>query len=1043
MLDRLIHLIVRGRTLVLFACVGFFGYGLIRFAQLNVEAFPDVTNLMVQVIAIFPGQAAEEVERQVSLPLERELTGIPKMIGIRSLSVYGLSTVTLTFEDDVDVYFARQQVAERLANVELPEGVKPALGPLYTPVGEIYRFTVESERHSPLERRTYEDWVVEKHLRQVPGVVDVVTYGGFQKQLEVHVDPVRLRAYGLSLGQVFDAISQSNVNAGGGYLQHGEQERVVRAIGLLRSADDIKDVVLAAKGGTPVTVRDVAEVIEGNVLRRGGAGRNESPEVVEGIVLMRKGENPSLVLDGVRKKVDELNTKILPEGMQVVPFYDRTWLIGRTLSTVGKNLLEGAILVIAVLYIFLRSLRGALIVALVIPFAMLTAFVLLYHRGMPANLISMGAIDFGMLVDAGIVLLESIHRNLRHRKARGKHEIHLAIIAGGREVFRPTLFSMAIIISAMLPILTLERVEGRIFAPLAYTYCSALLGALVFATLLVPSCTSLYRNTENLEHEPKWILWLKERYGSALRWVMRGRWIAIGFAALLLGGTFFLAGQVGKEFLPELNEGDIYVTATLPNSISLQEGVRLADEMRRITRSFPETSDVLSQIGRPEDGTDSGQVNNVTLHVKLQAEEDWKTGRSKERLVEEMRSALGAIPGILYNFSQPIVDNVLENISGVIGQISVKAFGMNHEKNSRAAEEVKRVLEKVPGSVDVALFKSGRIPQLQIRIDRAKAKRYGVTVASLQRVVEMALQGKIASYFWEGEWKFPILVRLRERERDSATAIAQIPVDTATGSRVPLSELADIRGQYGRMAIFRESNSPFVALKANVQGRDLGGWVEEAQAAVKDKIKLPDGVYLVWGGEFENQQRAMKRLSLVVPISIAIMFGLLVMALGSFRSAILILMNAPFAFIGGIVSLYLTGVHLSVSAAIGFIALFGQAVLDGTIMVTYINQMRREGKPLAEAVVGGATIRMPTVLMVALLAGLGLVPAATSHAMGAETQRPIALVVTGGLVSATLLTLFVLPALYGLFETEKSWRKRAKHAEESAISPSELEGPAE
>lgn len=1024
MLEALLNLAVKRRTAVLVACLAFFVYGVACFLDLKIEAFPDVTNLQVQLIALVPGQAAEEVERQVTLPLERELNGLPGQIGIRSISVFGLSQVTLTFDDNTDVYFARQQVGERLTKVELPEGITATLGPLYTPVGEIYRYTLESPRHGTMELRTYQDWVVERHLRQVPGVVDLVTFGGSQRQIEVHVDPVRLRAYSLTLAQVHESLSKSNMNAGGGYLPRGEQEFVVRGLGRIESIEDVKNAVISTKTGTPVLVRDVARVIEGAVLRRGGAGRNENHETVEGIVLMRKGENASNVLKGVRAKVEELNEKILPKPMRLVPFYDRSWLTNRTLATVGKNLLEGAALVIGVLYLFLASFRGALLSALIIPFSMLTAFVFLYHRGMPANLISMGSIDFGMLVDAAVVLIESIHRHLAHKKARNPHDIQVAIIAGAREVIRPTLFSMAIIIAALLPILTLQRVEGRIFAPLAYTFCTALLGALVFAVLLIPAGTSFYRKTESLEHEPRWLAWLKRVYGRSLVVVIRARWLTVGVALAILGGALYLGSHLGAEFLPELNEGDIYITALLPNSVSLDEGVKLTTRMRKVVRTYPETTDVLSQIGRPEDGTDSAQVNQVTMHVKLAPDEDWTTGRSKEALIDAMRTDLESIPGVMFNFSQPIVDNVMENISGVIGMVSVKAFGPDPEKLAGVADGVKRAIESVQGAVDVGLFKSGSLPQLQVKVDRAKMGRYGVYVAELQKTLEMALSGKTATYYWEGEWKFPVVVRLRSNARDNIADIERLPVDTGSGQRVPLSELAKVSVEFGRMAVFRESNSPFVAIKANVRGRDLAGWVAEAQAKVASAVKLPEGVYLVWGGEFENQQRAMARLAIIVPASLGVIFALLVMALASVRSALLILVNAPFALIGGIVALYLTNVHLSVSAAVGFIALLGQAVLNGVILVSYINDLRKRGRSITEAVLEGATVRLPTVLMTALLAGFGLVPAALSHAMGSETQRPIALVVTGGLISATLLTLFVLPALYGVFETDKAFKKR-------------------
>jgi cobalt-zinc-cadmium resistance protein CzcA len=1015
MLNRLIDWALGHRTAVIVGAVLIAVVGFISFRSLPIEAFPDVTDTQVQIITLFPGHAPEEVERQVTLPVEKELNGTPHLSRMRSISIFGLSLVTLIFDEDTTDYFARAQVSERLREVELPDGVTAKLGPMYTPIGEIYRYVLTGNQ-SPMDLRTLQDFVLERQFKQVSGVADVVSFGGFQKQYEVRVDPNKLKAFDLTLPQVFEALSRSNANAGGNYIQRGPEEMVIRGLGALSSADDVRNVVVASRAGTPIRIADVAQVEQGSVLRRGAVGKDTEDEVVQGIVLLRKGENPAEVLDRIHAKVDQLNHDVLPAGVSIVPYYDRSALVDTTLETVLHNLLEGAILVIVILFVFLLSLKGALVVATIIPLALLSSFIYLSTRHMSANLLSLGAVDFGIIVDGAVVILENV---FRHRHLRPNEDMEVVVRDAVKEVAKPTLFSLIIIIVAYIPIFTLQRVEGRIFAPMANTVASALVGALLLSLTLVPVLCAITMRRVHHQESPV-VTWAERLFKPALAWVLRNRRKVIAGAVASLVGAIFLLRSVGSEFLPELNEGVLWVTATLPASISLEEAQKVAPQIRIRLLGFPEVKQVVSQLGRPEDGTDAKAVNNIEFLVDLQPQKLWKTAHSMDGLIERMNLSLSQIMGVQYNFSMPIKDNVEESISGIKGQIAIKLFGDDLHMLSQKAEEVRRAVAGVPGVADLAVLSAGELPQLQIKVDRAKIARQGLNVVDVEDAIETALGGKEATQLWEGQRHFPVTVRFAEAFRRDQQSVQNTFVSTPSGARIPLSELATIEVAAGRAAVNREANQRFVGIKCNVRGRDMGGFVKAAQAAVTSRVKLPDGYFLTWGGEFENQQRAMARLSVIIPMAVVLIFLLLMQAFGSLRSALLILANIPFALVGGVVALWVTRVNLSVSAAVGFIALMGQAVLNGVLLVSDINARVHAGTPVREAVPAGTQARLRAVLMTALLAALGLLPAALSHAIGSETQRPLALVVIGGLASATPLTLFVLPALYTFWGVKRS-----------------------
>ena len=1036
MLRQLIELCVRRRLPALVVTAGIAAYGVNAYLSLPVEAYPDVTNVQVIVIAQLPGLAPEEIERQVTVPIERVLNGTPGAILMRSESLFGLSRVLLTFDDDADSFKSRAIVTERLAGADLPTGTDAQLAPEQTPLGEIYQFRVVSDRHTYTETRSELEWTVSRILLQVPGVADVVTFGGYLKEVHVEVDPSRLLAHNLSLADVSDALAKSNRNVGGGFLQHGDQQMAIRAVGYVRSPQDLQAVVLKSESGTPVTVGDISRVVLSHTPRLGAVGYNVDGEVAEGFALLRRGENPSLVLDGIHDKVRQLNESILPKGMQIKPFYDRTVLVGETLGTVHHNLLFGALLVVAVVWLFLRSLRCSLIVASIIPLALLTAFIGLTWIHLPANLISMGAVDFGILVDGAVVLVENALHEAHRQKPKRRRELLQLIIHSAVDVARPTFFAMAIIIAALIPVFTLQRVEGRIFRPLALTYSFALFGALVFALTVIPAlCAVILRPSDGDIREPKLLVRMRDGYGRLVAWLFGRRILVVAGIVVLLLVTGVVGSRLGSEFLPQLDEGDIVIFVEMPPSISLERGGEILTEVRRRLLAFPEVLETLSEQGRPEDGTDDGGVNQSETFVHIAPREQWRPGWTKDSLAEAMRASLSQIPGVTYNFSGPIKDNVEEAVSGVRGQAVLKIFGTNLDVMKATLEQCIASLSKVRGVVDLELYRDATVPQLQIVLDRGALARAGIAVSAAEDVVQTALGGTIATTYWENERPVPVRLIFPVAERDDEARIGSILVPSSSGGHVPLSEVAHIEKAVGKANITREANSRFLALKFNVEGRDLGSVVTDGIAAVQRDVKVPEGNYLVWGGEYENQKRALARLAVIVPFSFLVVFVLLFMALGSVSSAFSVLLVAPLAMSGGVLGLALAHIPLSVSAAVGFIALLGQVCLASLLVVSAVEQRRRAGEDLLPALVGGTTSRFRTVLMTALLAILGLMPAAISTGVGSETQRPFAVVIITGLVTAVAVTLFVLPFAYSLI-VRKSPASRTDADEISAeVSP--------
>ncbi len=1020
MIERITSFALRQPFFLILLTALFIAGGVAAFKSLPVEAFPDVTDTQAQVITLFPGRAAEEVEKQVTIPIEIALSGVPHSVRMFSHTQFGLSFVVVTFDDAVDAYFSRQQVIERLRGVDLPPGVSAELGPLATPIGEIYRYRLEGAGYSPTDLRALQDWVVARQLKTVPGVADVVTYGGLVKQYQVQPDLARMKSYGVTLRQLFDALERGSANAGGSYVEKGEQQYLIRGVGMLKTPDDIGNLVVAERRGTPLLVKDVATVETGAFPRQGISGQDDEDDIVTGVALMRKGENPSEVLKALKERVARLNTGVLPEGTRITPIYDRSWLIGATLKTVFKNLLEGAILVTAVLLLFLGNLRAALIVALVIPLSLLATFLGLTIRGIPANLLSLGAMDFGVIVDGAVIVVENIFRKLTEYSRLGDRDsraVKDVVLAATSEVGRPTFFSMLIIITAHIPIFTLQRHEGRIFAPMAWTVTSALIGSLIFSLTLVPLLCHLLLRGRLSERESFAIRALKRVYRPALVRALEHRWPVIAISVAMLAASLFALTRLGSEFLPELNEGTMWVNITFPPGASVSETRRLTARVRQILRRHEVVRSVASKAGRPEDGTDPKPINMAEFFVDLKPPSEWPAGLTREKLIEELEKEMDELPGVEPTFSQPIRDNVLESISQIDGQIVIKVFGPDGDALREQTQNVLRAISPVRGVARAFIDRYGQVPQLQIEIDRAKSARYGLKVADIQDVIETALGGKQATEIWEGEKKFAVVVRLPE-ERRRMDDIKGILVDTPDGQRIPLDQIAAVSIKSGSMNISRESGARVMAIGVFIRGRDMGSLVREMRDKVAREVKLPPGYYITWGGEFENQQRAMKRLAVIVPVSVLLIFALLYNAFRSTRSAMLILLNVPFALIGGVFALIGAGINLSVSAAIGFIALFGQAVLNGVVMVSYFNQLHSEGLTNYDAVLQGALTRLRTVTMTALLAMLGLLPMALSHGVGSETQKPLAVVIIGGLISATLLTLFTLPALYLAFNRD-------------------------
>jgi cobalt-zinc-cadmium resistance protein CzcA len=1012
MIKRVVSFALHQPLFVLLMTILFVAGGWVAFHNVPIEAFPDVSDLQVNVITLYPGRAPEEVEKQVTMPLEIVLNGLPHMVRMFSHTQFGLSFIMLTFDERTTDTQARQQALERLATADLPQGVQPQLAPLSTAIGEIYRYRIIGDAYSSRDLRTLEDWVVERNLRAVPGIADVVPYGGRIKTYEVNPNLARMRYYGISLQQLYTSLGRGNANVGGSKVTQGSQQYLIRGVGLLRSSDEIKNIVITAHNGTPILIKEVAEVTTGNVPVEGIMAQDDADDIVSGIVIMRKGENPSDVLSALKARIALLNSSILPKGVRIVSYYDRTWLIDTTLHTVFKNLAEGAMLVTFVLLLFLGNLRAAAIVALIIPLSLLATFIGLSWRGIPANLLSLGAMDFGIIVDGAVIVVENVFRRLGELKEG--QAFHSAIERATVEVGRPTFFSMLIIIAAHIPIFTLQRHEGRIFAPMAWTVTSALAGSLLFSLTLVPLLCLLLLRRKIPHGENLLVRTIKKPYIASLRWALGHPPIVIAAALLAFAFSLAMAPRLGTEFLPELNEGSIWVNANMPPGISVEQARAYCRKMRDILRKTPEVRSVISKAGRPEDGTDPKPINMAEVLVDLKPPGEWERGLTKTQLIEEMDRNLEALPGIEMSFSQPIRDNVLESISQIDGQVVIKLFGDDSARLREKARELLKAIASVAGVQTATVDRAGEVPQALIEIDRERAARYGLNIGDIEDVIEIGLAGKAATELWEGEKHFSVVVRLPEAERSLAN-LKKVLVDTPDGLHIPLEQVAAFRETGGSMNISRENGTRLSAISVFIKGRDMGSVVADMQARAK-QVSLPQGYFITWSGEFENQQRAMRRLSIIVPISTFLIFVLLFNAFKSVKSALLILVNVPLGLIGGIFALLLTGIPLSVSAAIGFIALFGQAVLNGVVMVSYFNQLQDEGHSSYEAVLQGAATRLRTVLMTALLAILGLLPMAVSHGIGSETQRPLAIVIIGGLVSATFLTLVVLPTLYLVIE---------------------------
>jgi len=1019
-MKKLIHYALNQPLFIVLGTLLFMMAGVIAFKNLSVEAFPDVTDTQVTVIALYPGRAAEEVEKQVTLPLETGLSGLPNSIRVFSHTQFGLSFTVITFDEKADVNLARQQVNERLGAVDLPDGAQVNIAPNATPVGEIMRYRVRGDGLSTTDLRTIEDWTIERALRQVPGIADVVTMGGYIKQYEVQPDLDKLRAYKLTFQNLLDALGRGNSNAGGSYVAQGAQQFAIRGIGLLRSPEEIGQIVLGSRNGTPILIRDVAQIKLGAVPRLGTTGQDDDDDAVIGIVIMRKGENPSVVLKAVKDKLAQLNERGLPPGVQIVPFYDRTWLMNKTLSTVFKNMVEGAVLVALVLYMFLSNMRGTLAVVLIIPLALLSTFMGLKIMGVPANLLSLGAMDFGIIVDGAVIVIENImHRLAERGEGMNEKERKTLITEAANEVGRPTLFSMLIIIAAHIPIFALQRHEGRIFQPMALSVTTALIGSLIFSLTLVP-LLAYWMLRRNLPHgDNRLVAALKGFYAPTLDWALLNRRKVVVIALSAFAISIGAASRLGSEFLPELNEGTFWVNWDLPASVSQDEAKDVLKLARKALLTIPEVRTVVSKSGQPEDGTDPKTLSMAEVFVDVKPAEEWRKGLTHDQLIEEMDRSLSVIPGVDPAFSQPIRDNVLESISQIKGQIVVKVAGDDLTELRHLVEAMQREFKQVKGIQRAEVDRLGELPQLVIDINRERAARYGLNVSDIQDVIEAALAGKSSTQIWEGERKFAVAVRLPE-DRRSIAQLSSTPIAIPNGGYTTLGAVSDIRQASGAMNIAREAGRRTMAIGIFIKGRDMGSVVADMKARVEKNVKIPENYAVNWSGEFENQERAMQRLSVVVPISLLLIFVLLFDAFGSFKTAALILLNVPLALIGGFVALWIFNIPLSVSAAIGFIALSGQAVLNGVVMLSVFQQLRNAGLKVIDAVKEGAMQRLRTVLMTAMLAALGLLPMAISHDIGSETQRPLAIVVIGGLITATLLTLVVLPVLYvAWFSKEK------------------------
>ena len=1043
MIRRIVDFALGNRLLVLGLAVILFAWGIISFQRLPIEAYPDVADNYVEIITQWPGISAEQIEQQVTIPLEIAMNGIPQIVHLRSFSLFGLSDIKLIFDDDSDNAWNRERVLERLSQVTLPPGVSPQMGTDWSPVGQIYFFTLHSSNpaYDPMELKSIENWVVEKRFKAIPNIVDVASFGGPTREYQVRVDPNKLVAYGLSLGQIEQQLTNNNANAGGSFIQEGLQQINVRSVGLVDRSQDIAETVVTTRNGTPLRIKDIAVVSQGPKIRLGQFARAcsacpygpngailrengkivDNDDVVSGIVLLRKGAAADSALEDIHRLVDELNTRILPPGVKIVPFIDRSTLVHYTTHTVLHNLTEGMILVSLVLFLFLGNVRGALIVATTIPFSLLFAAICLDLSRIPANLLSLGALDFGILVEGAIVLIENIVHSLHHGQGGVRTPLE-KISDSCHEVQRPVFYAIIITITAFLPIFTLQRVEGRLFRPMAWTVAFALVGALFFSIVVSPVLASFAFAKGASEWRNPVMTWILMRYRMAVRWAIQHRAITVGvcLALVLIANFLAFSGIIGSEFLPHLDEGAIWVRGVLAPSTGPDEGIRIANQARIILCSFPEVPQCTSQVGRPDDGTDATGFFNTEYFVDLLPKEKWRPvfHQNKDELIAAMQRELDKIPGVIWGFSQPIEDNMEEAVSGVKGELATKIYGDDLKVLEDKADEIVGIMRQITGVEDLGIFRVLGQPNLNVTVDRAAAARYQINVADVQDAIQTAVGGNALTQVLKGEARYDLTLRYLPQYRSTQEAIASIRLLAPSGERVSLAQLCKITVVDGGSEIYREGNQRYIAIKYSVRGRDLGSTVEEAMKQVNEKVKLPIGYTLRWEGEYASQKRANARLLIVLPITILIIFVILFTMFKSYKWTALIMVNIAVAPIGGLLALLMTGTHFSVSTGVGFLALFGVCVQTGVIMLEYINQLRARGHIVVEAAVEGAVGRLRPIMMTSLVATLGLLPAALSHGIGSDSQRPFAIVIVGGLIAALVLSIFLLPTVYAWIARE-------------------------
>lgn len=1018
LIKNIIHYSLRHRTFVFFMTALLAIIGFVSYKNTPIETFPDVTNTQIIIIAQWQGRSAEEVEKFISIPLETALNSVQKKVNLRSTSAFGLSYIRIIFEDDVDDAFARQQVMSRLSNADLPDGVKPEVQPPYGPTGEIYRYTLKSKTKDIRELSTIQQWVLDRQFKSIPGVADVNSFGGEEKTFEISVNPEYLIKYGLTSLDVYNAVAKSNLNVGGDVIERNGQAYVVRGIGLLDNIEEIKDVIVTKINGVPILVRNLAEVVETGKPRLGHVTRDDEQDVIEGIVVMRKGENPSEVLKKVEDKIKYLNEKVLPHDVKINTFYDRTNLMDICTETVIHNLLEGIILVTVIVFLFMADWRTTVTVSIIIPLSLLFAFMCMRLKGMTANLLSMGAVDFGIIIDGAVVMVEGLFVALDHRaKEVGMERFNKLAKLGlfkqvGAEMGKAIFFSKLIILTCLVPIFAFQKVEGKMFSPLAYTLGFALLGALIFTLTLVPALSSILLRKNVREKHNIIVSFFENGVMKLFNKTYKFPNLSFILAIVFMVITFFSAKFLGTEFLPELDEGALWVESELPMSASLPQAIEVSNKMIQILKKFPEVKQTLSQMGRTNDGTDPKGFFNVQIQVDLKPKTTWRKGLTEEALIDSMDVQLKKIPGVLFNYSQPIRDNVEEAVAGVNAAMAIKIFGPDFETLDSLADKVKASIKDVKGIEDLGILRNLGQPEFHIELDQQKMALYGITTADAQSVIEMAIGGKAATQLYQGEKRFDIRIRYQKDFRDTEEKINRLMVPSQDGTKIPISEIAKIKTLTGPAFIYRDNNSRYIAVKFSVRDRDLGSTIAEAQEKVNRLIQLPQGYTTTWNGEFENQTRATNRLAEVVPLCLVAIFLILFITFGNAKDAFLTICNVPFALIGGILALHLRGMNFSISAGIGFIALFGICIQNGVILISVFRKNLEAKMHLHEAIVNGIKSRVRPVVMTALMAAIGLLPAAISTGIGSESQRPLATVVIGGLITSTLLTLLILPLLY-------------------------------